>query len=98
MHYSIFWCLSTLLLYDASSCLLFRFDVVMSQMKAMALDVQHLLAKVRDRGLLKEVENLTRSLTQASDDLRLIVQKTMALIKQHVKFSYYYIYCMIKQH
>ncbi|CAK8565236.1 unnamed protein product [Lathyrus sativus] len=39
-------------------------------MKAMAEDLQPLLADVRDSGLLKEVENLTRSLTQASDDLR----------------------------
>lgn len=42
----------------------------MPQMKAMALDVQPLLAEVRDSGLLKEVESLTRSLTLASDDLR----------------------------
>ncbi|CAK8561120.1 unnamed protein product [Lathyrus sativus] len=40
-------------------------------MKAMAKDLQPLLADVRDSGLLKEVENLTRSLTQASDDLRM---------------------------
>lgn len=44
----------------------------MSQIKAMAEDVQPLLTEVRDSGLLKEVENLTRSLTQASEDLRLI--------------------------
>lgn len=42
----------------------------MSQINAMAEDLQPLLADVRDSGLLKEVENLTRSLTQASDDLR----------------------------
>lgn len=46
------------------------FDVVMSQMKAMAEDVQPLLAEVRGRGLLKEVEGLTKSLTQASEDLK----------------------------
>jgi hypothetical protein len=62
--------LSIPLLYDAFSCPYFRFDVVMPQMKAMALDVQPLLAEVRDSGLLKEVESLTRSLTLASDDLR----------------------------
>lgn len=50
----------------------FPYAVVMSQMKDMAEDLQPLLADVRDSGLLKEVENLTRSLTQASDDLRLI--------------------------
>lgn len=42
----------------------------MSQMEAMAEDVQPLLAEIRESGLLKEVESLTRSLTQASDDLR----------------------------
>lgn len=46
------------------------FDVVMSQIKAMAEDIQPLLAEVRDGGLLTEVESLTKSLTQASDDLR----------------------------
>lgn len=51
----------------------------MPQMKAMAEDVQPLLAEVRDNGLLKEVENLTRSLTQAADDLRLIVYNIKAL-------------------
>jgi len=44
----------------------------MSQIKAMAEDVQPLLTEVRDSNLLKEVEHLTRSLTQASDDLRLV--------------------------
>lgn len=48
------------------------FDVVMFQIEAMAEDVQPLLSEVRDSGLLKEVENLTKSLTQASDDLRYI--------------------------
>ena len=59
--------LSRILIYSY-----FPFDVVMSQMKAMAEDVQPLLTEVRDSNLLKEVENLTRSLTQASDDLRLV--------------------------
>ncbi|KAJ6908638.1 protein TRIGALACTOSYLDIACYLGLYCEROL 2 [Populus alba x Populus x berolinensis] len=48
----------------------FDFDEVMSQIKAMTEDVQPLLSEVRDSGLLKEVENLTRSLTLASEDLR----------------------------
>jgi hypothetical protein len=52
------------------SCRPISFVVVMSQIKAMADDIQPLLAEVRDSGLLKEVENLTRSLTQASEDLR----------------------------
>ena len=42
----------------------------MSQIQAMAEDVQPLLAEVRDRGLLKEVENLTSSLSHATEDLR----------------------------
>lgn len=46
------------------------FDVVMSQIQAMAEDAQPLLSEFRDSGLLKEVECLTRSLTQASNDLR----------------------------
>lgn len=50
----------------------------MSQIKAMSEDIQPLLAEVRDSGLLKEVENLTQSLTQASDDLRLFVQNVYA--------------------
>lgn len=44
----------------------------MPQIKAMAEDVHPLLAEVRDSGLLKELENLTQNLTQASEDLRLI--------------------------
>ncbi|KAK7385877.1 hypothetical protein VNO78_31812 [Psophocarpus tetragonolobus] len=54
----------------AFSCPYFHFDVVMPQIKAVAEDVQPLLAEVRDSGLLKEVENLTQNLIQASDDLR----------------------------
>lgn len=53
---------------------LFGFDVVMSQIQAMAEDIQPLLAEVRDSGLLKEVENLTTSLTQVSEDVRWTVQ------------------------
>lgn len=68
------------LFYLAFSCPNFLFDLVMPQMKAMSEDVQPLLAEVRDNGLLKEVENLTRSLTQASDDLRLIAYNPKALV------------------
>ena len=46
------------------------FGVLMSQIQAMAEDAQPLLSEFRDSGLLKEVECLTRSLTQASDDMR----------------------------
>lgn len=42
----------------------------MSQIKAMSEDVHPLLAEVRDGGLLREVESLTKSLTQASEELR----------------------------
>ncbi|KAG6572182.1 Protein TRIGALACTOSYLDIACYLGLYCEROL 2, chloroplastic, partial [Cucurbita argyrosperma subsp. sororia] len=40
------------------------------KIQAMAEDVQPLLAEVRDSGLLKEVENLTSSLSHATEDLR----------------------------
>ncbi|KAK9944493.1 hypothetical protein M0R45_010059 [Rubus argutus] len=43
---------------------------VMRQIQAMAEDAQPLLAEVHDSGLLKEVESLTKSLMQASEDLR----------------------------
>ncbi|KAL8213990.1 hypothetical protein R6Q57_003439 [Mikania cordata] len=39
-------------------------------MQAMAEDVQPMLTEVRDSGLLQEVESLTKSLTQASEELR----------------------------
>ena len=58
----------------------FDFDVVMSQIKAMAEDVQPLLSEVRDSGLLKEAENLTRSLTLATDDLRWILPNSFPYI------------------
>ncbi|KAF2322011.1 hypothetical protein GH714_005583 [Hevea brasiliensis] len=48
----------------------FGSDVVISQIKEMAKDVHPLLYDVRDSSLLKEFETLTRSLTQASEDLR----------------------------
>lgn len=40
------------------------------QIKAVSEEIQPLLSEVRDTGLLKEVESLTRSLTQATEDLR----------------------------
>uniref|UniRef100_A0A2P2K0K7 Mce/MlaD domain-containing protein n=1 Tax=Rhizophora mucronata TaxID=61149 RepID=A0A2P2K0K7_RHIMU len=43
---------------------------LLAKIQAMTKDVQPLLSEVRDGGLLKEVEALTRSLTQASEDLR----------------------------
>ncbi|KAF7833648.1 protein TRIGALACTOSYLDIACYLGLYCEROL 2, chloroplastic-like isoform X1 [Senna tora] len=50
---------------------------LLTKIKAMAEDVQPLLAEVRDTGLLKEVENLTLSLTQASEDLRRVHSSIM---------------------
>lgn len=58
----------------------FDFDEVMSQIKAMTEDVQPLLNEVRDSGLLKEVENLTRSLTLASEDLRWNLPNTFCYV------------------
>ncbi|RYR45740.1 hypothetical protein Ahy_A07g031539 isoform C [Arachis hypogaea] len=68
------------LLYFCHRCLYLNFvviDYVMPQMQAMAEDVQPLLAEVRGNGLLKEVEGLTRSLTQATDDLRRVHSSIM---------------------
>jgi hypothetical protein len=39
-----------------------------------------LLSEVRDSGLLKEVENLTRSLTLASEDLRWNLPNTFCYV------------------
>ena len=46
----------------------------MSQIKALAEDVQPLLAEVRDSGLLQDVDKLTRSLTESCEELRCTVQ------------------------
>ncbi|XP_076919920.1 protein TRIGALACTOSYLDIACYLGLYCEROL 2, chloroplastic-like [Bidens hawaiensis] len=40
------------------------------KIQAMAEDVQPMLSEVRDSGLLQEVESLTKSLAQATEDLR----------------------------
>lgn len=50
---------------------------LLSKIKAMAEDVQPLLAEVRDSGLLKEVESLTKSLTQVSEDMRRVHSSVM---------------------
>ncbi|KAI3418325.1 MlaD domain-containing protein [Psidium guajava] len=50
---------------------------LLAKIEAMAEDVQPLLAEVRDSGLLKEVESLTRSLTQISEDLRRVHSSIM---------------------
>jgi hypothetical protein len=51
-------------------CTVFSFILVISQIKAMAEDVQPLLAEVRDSGLVQEIEKLTRSLMESSEELR----------------------------
>uniref|UniRef100_A0A7N0TLC5 Mce/MlaD domain-containing protein n=4 Tax=Kalanchoe fedtschenkoi TaxID=63787 RepID=A0A7N0TLC5_KALFE len=43
---------------------------LLAQIQAMSEDFQPLIAEVRDSGLLKEVDTLTRSLTNMSEDLR----------------------------
>ncbi|KAK8275473.1 hypothetical protein V6Z11_D10G140500 [Gossypium hirsutum] len=50
---------------------------LLTKIEAMAEDVQPLLSELRDSGLLQEVENLTRSLTQASEDLRRVHSSIM---------------------
>lgn len=50
---------------------------LLSKIKAMSEDIQPLLSEIRDTGLLKEVETLTRSLTQATDDLRTVHSSIM---------------------
>ncbi|KAK4856015.1 hypothetical protein QYF36_013299 [Acer negundo] len=50
---------------------------LLTKIQAMAEDIQPLLAEVRDSGLLKEVEGLTRNLKQASEDLRKVNSSIM---------------------
>ncbi|CAN6885011.1 unnamed protein product [Brassica oleracea] len=50
---------------------------LLRKIQAMAQDAQPLLSEFRDSGLLKEVESLTRSLTQASDDMRKVHSSIM---------------------
>lgn len=76
--------LYTIPFYHAFSYPYFPFDLVMSQMKAMAEDVQPLLTEVRDSGLLKEVETLTQSLTQATEDLRLVCKSQWHLFNSNL--------------
>ncbi|RZC93795.1 hypothetical protein C5167_029437 [Papaver somniferum] len=46
------------------------FGVVIFQIEAMAEDLEPLLSEVRDSGLLKEVEGLTKNLSAATEDMR----------------------------
>lgn len=50
---------------------------LLAKIEAMAEDIQPLLAEVRNSGLLKEVEGLTKSLTEASADLRRVHSSIM---------------------
>lgn len=50
---------------------------LLSKIKAMSDEIHPLLSEVRDTGLLKEVENLTKSLTQATEDLRRVHSSIM---------------------
>ncbi|PON63550.1 Mce/MlaD [Parasponia andersonii] len=50
---------------------------LLTKIEAMAEDIQPLLAEIRDSGLLKEVENLTKSLAQASEDVRRVHSSIM---------------------
>lgn len=47
------------------------------KIRAMSEDIQPLLLEIRDTGLLKEVESLTRSLTEATEDLRRVHSSIM---------------------
>ncbi|KAF3637569.1 Protein TRIGALACTOSYLDIACYLGLYCEROL 2, chloroplastic [Capsicum annuum] len=51
--------------------------LVTPQIKAMAEDVQPMLADVRDSGLLKEVDSLTRSLALVTEDIRRVHSTVM---------------------
>lgn len=42
----------------------------MIQIELMTEEIQPLLLEVRDRALLKDVETLTKSLAEATEDLR----------------------------
>lgn len=50
---------------------------LIAMIEAMAEDAQPLLAEVRDSGLLKEVESLTKSLTEVTADLRMLNSSIM---------------------
>lgn len=59
----------------------------------MAEDVQPMLTEVRDSGLLQEVESLTKSLTQASEDLRCHTGFCTFIFSSIVLNFQYYISC-----
>ncbi|XP_054818288.1 protein TRIGALACTOSYLDIACYLGLYCEROL 2, chloroplastic-like isoform X1 [Prosopis cineraria] len=69
--------LNTYLLAERVSSVIEEARPLLTKIKAMAEDIQPLLAEVHNSGLLKEVENLTQSLTQASEDLRRVNSSIM---------------------
>ena len=82
--------------FDIFSCIEFSiFDVVMSQIKAMAEDIQPLLAEVRDGGLLTEVESLTKSLTQASEDLRWSISTFSSVIHEGLVWFFLFVFVLL---
>lgn len=61
---------NTYALAERASAVIEEARPLLLKIQAMAEDVQPMLAEVRQSGLLQEVESLTRSLSQASEDLR----------------------------
>ncbi|KAJ6289746.1 hypothetical protein OIU77_002174 [Salix suchowensis] len=62
---------------------------LLTKIKAMTEDVHPLLSEIRDSGLLKEVEDLTRNLALASEDLRrvhasILTPENTELIKKSI--------------
>ncbi|KVI03195.1 protein TRIGALACTOSYLDIACYLGLYCEROL 2, chloroplastic [Cynara cardunculus var. scolymus] len=68
---------NTYALAERASSVIEEARPLLLKIQAMAEDVQPLLAEVRDSGLLQEVESLTKSLTQASEDLRRVHSSIM---------------------
>ncbi|KAM7505704.1 hypothetical protein LguiB_004608 [Lonicera macranthoides] len=68
---------NTYALAERTSSVIEEARPLLTKVQAMAEDVQPLLAELRDSGLLKEVESLTKSLTQASEDLRRVHSSIM---------------------
>ncbi|KAK4275822.1 hypothetical protein QN277_018841 [Acacia crassicarpa] len=80
---------NTYLLAERVSSVIEEARPLLTKIKAMAEDIQPLLAEVHDSGLLREAENLTRSLIQASEDLRrvnscIMTQENTELIQKSI--------------
>ncbi|XP_039132769.1 protein TRIGALACTOSYLDIACYLGLYCEROL 2, chloroplastic-like [Dioscorea cayenensis subsp. rotundata] len=62
---------------------------LLEKIEAMATDIQPLLAEVRDSALLKDIENLMKTLSEATEDLRRVRATAMSpenaeLIRQNI--------------